>query len=429
MTAALADPRDCLRELFMEAVRAADPFTVIPPALPLPPPGRTFVLGVGKAAARMAQAVERHWPGPLCGLVTVPHGQALPLRHIELVEAGHPVPDRAGMRAAARALALAERAGEEDLVLVLLSGGGSALWTLPPAGLELEELARLNAALLRSGATIAEMNTVRRHLCRIKGGRLARAAWPARVHTLAVSDVPGDDPLVIASGPTVADPTSCADALAVLERYGLHNTTAASWLRHCPDETPKPGAPCFARSRFALVARPIASLRAAAERAQGLGLSCLILGDAIEGEAREVGRVLAGIARASARHGEPLAPPALLLSGGETTVTVTGAGRGGRNVECLLSFALALDGQAGIWALMADTDGVDGAAPVAGALVGPDTLARARAAGIDPRAALEAHDAHTFFDHLGDQLVTGPTHTNVNDFRAVLILPQKAEEG
>jgi len=421
------DPRAFLEALLRAALAAADPMMRVPSALPAPSPGCTIVLGAGKAAARMAQAVEAHYAGDLRGLVVVPYGHALACRRIEVVEAAHPVPDRAGVRAAARALALAEEAGEEDLVLVLLSGGGSALWTLPPPGVRLRDLAALNAALLRSGATIGEMNCVRRHLCRIKGGRLARAAWPAATFTLAISDVPGDDPAVIASGPTVADPTSCADARAVLARYGITRPRRVlDYLEACPDETPKPGDPRLARSHYRLVARPIEALEAAAAHARRAGVPALILGDAIEGEAREVGRVLAAIARSCQRHGHPLTPPAVLLSGGETTVTVRGAGSGGRNVEFLLALALALEGAAEIWVLAADTDGIDGREPVAGAIVTPDTLARAAALGVDARAALAANDAHGFFRRLGDGIVTGPTCTNVNDFRAILV---RAPEG
>lgn len=418
----MTGPATLLRRLFAAAVAAADPARVLPPHLPEPPRGRTIVLGAGKASARMAQVIEEHWPGPLEGLVVTAYGHGVPCRRIGIVEAAHPVPDEAGVRAARRILELARGAGEDDLVLAPISGGGSALLTLPADGLTLEDKRAVNRALLRSGATIHEMNTVRRHLSAIKGGRLAAAAFPARTLALLISDVPGDDPEVIASGPTVPDPTTCADALDVLRRYGIDPPPAVrAHLERCEDETPKPGDPRLARAETRIVARPQASLLAAAEVAREAGYSPLILGDAIEGEAREVGRVLAGIARSVRWHGHPLPAPCVLLSGGETTVTVRGGGRGGRNVELLLSLAIALQGEKGIWALAGDTDGVDGAEPVAGALVRPDTLARARAAGLDPRAMLADNDAHSFFAALGDQLVTGPTLTNVNDFRAILV--------
>lgn len=418
----MTGPATLLRRLFEAAVAAADPARVLPPHLPEPPRGRTIVLGAGKASARMAQVIEEHWPGPLEGLVVTAYGHSVPCRRIEIVEAAHPVPDEAGVQAARRILELARGAGEDDLVLAPISGGGSALLTLPADGLTLDDKRAVNRALLRSGATIHEMNTVRRHLSAIKGGRLAAAAYPARTLALLISDVPGDDPKVIASGPTVPDPTTCADALDVLRRYGIDPPPAVrAHLERCADETPKPGDPRLARAETRIVARPQASLLAAAEVAREAGYSPLVLGDAIEGEAREVGRVLAGIARAVRWHGHPLPAPCVLLSGGETTVTVRGGGRGGRNVELLLSLAIALQGEKGIWALAGDTDGVDGAEPVAGALVRPDTLVRARAAGLDPRAMLADNDAHRFFAALGDQLVTGPTLTNVNDFRAILV--------
>ncbi|GBD44542.1 Putative hydroxypyruvate reductase [bacterium HR40] len=411
-----------LRRMFEAAVAAADPARVIPPHLPEPPKGRTIVLGAGKASARMAQVIEEHWRGPVEGLVVTAYGHAVPCRRIEIVEAAHPVPDEAGMRAAQRILELARSAGEEDLVLAAISGGGSALLTLPAPGLSLADKQAVNRELLRCGATIREINTVRRHLSAIKGGRLAAAAFPARTLALLISDVPGDDPAVIASGPTVPDPTTCADALAVLERYGIRPPPAVrEHLERCHDESPKPGDPRLARAETRIVARPLASLLAAAEVARAAGYAPLVLGDAIEGEAREVGRVLAGIALAAARSGHPVPPPCAILSGGETTVTVRGRGRGGRNVELLLALALALESAPGIWALAADTDGIDGAEAVAGAIVRPDTLDRARAAGLDARAILADNDAHRFFAVLDDRVVTGPTLTNVNDFRVLLV--------
>jgi len=419
----MRDPRALLVELFREAVKAADPAKVVPPHLPKRPPrGRTVVVGAGKAAAAMAKAVEDHFPGPVEGLVVTRYGHGVPCRFIEVVEAGHPVPDEAGAAAARRILDLVAACGEEDLVLALISGGGSSLLGLPAPGLDHADLQAVNRALLAVGATIDEMNCVRRHLSAIAGGRLAVAAYPAPVLTLAISDVPGDDPAVIASGPTVPDPTTCADALAVLDHYGIEvPARVRAHLERCGDETPKPGDPRLSRSVFRLVARPLASLEAAAARARAQGLGVLILGDAIEGEAREAGRVHAGIARCCREHGLPLAPPCVLLSGGETTVTVRGRGRGGRNVEFLLGFALALRGMGGVWALAADTDGIDGTGAAAGAVVTPDTLDRARAAGLDARAHLADNDALGFFEALGDVLVTGPTRTNVNDFRVVLV--------
>jgi len=423
-----AEARAALRRMFEAAVRAADPRAVLAPHLPEPPAkGRVVVVGAGKSAAVMAQAVEAAWPEvPLSGLVVTRYGHAVPTRRVEVVEASHPVPDAAGEAAARRILAMMGGLTAEDLVLFLVSGGGSALLALPAPGLTLADKQAVNRALLASGATIHEMNCVRRHLSAIKGGRLAAAAHPARVVTLAISDVPGDDPAVIASGPTVPDPTTFAEARAIVARYGIALPEAvARHLEAAAEETPKPGDPRLARAEFRLIATPHMALGAAAEAARGLGLTPLILGDALEGEAREVGTVLAGIARSVRAHGLPVAPPAVLLSGGETTVTIRAAGppgQGGRNTECLLGAALALAGAPGVWGLMADTDGIDGIGDAAGAVATPDTLARARAAGRDPRAALDAHDSGGLFAALGDTVVTGPTLTNVNDFRALLIL-------
>jgi hydroxypyruvate reductase len=420
----MTDPRAFLRSLFDAAVAAALPAKVVPPHLPGPPRGRTIVLGAGKASAAMAKAVEDHWPGPLEGLVVTRTGHGVPCERIEIVEASHPVPDERGRDAARRILALAESAGPEDLVLCLISGGGSALLALPADGISLEEKQAVNRALLASGADIGAMNTVRKHLSAIKGGRLAAAAFPAETVTLAISDVPGDDPSVIASGPTVADPTTFADARAVLARYGIEAPPAvARRLAEAKDETPKPGVPRLARSRVEIVASPMASLEAAADVARAAGVAPLILGDAIEGEARDVGRALAGIALSARAHGVPAEPPAVLLSGGETTVTVKGEGRGGRNVEFLAGLALGLNGASGIFALAADTDGIDGSEDNAGALVAPDTRDRARAAGLDVPALMAANDCYTLFAALSDLVITGPTLTNVNDFRAILIEP------
>jgi glycerate 2-kinase len=422
------DPRQLLLSLFETAVAAADPAVVLPAHLPAPPKGRTIVVGAGKASAAMAKAVEDHWPGPLEGLVVTRYGHAVPCARIEIVEAAHPVPDAAGRAAAARILELARGAGPDDLVLCLISGGGSALLALPAEGLTLENKQAVSKALLASGADIAQMNTVRRHLSVIKGGRLAAAAYPAKVVSLLISDVPGDDPAAIASGPTVPDPTSFADARAVLERYRIEPPEAVRrHLAQARDETPKSGDPRLAGVENRVIATPLLSLEAAAAVAKAAGVTPLILGDALEGEAAQVGKVMAGIARSAAVHGHPLPPPCVLLSGGETTVTLRGGGRGGRNVEFLLALAVALDGLPGVWAIAGDTDGIDGADAAAGALLAPDTLARAAALGIEPQAGLADNDGHGFFQALGDQLVTGPTLTNVNDFRAILILPTAAE--
>jgi hydroxypyruvate reductase len=418
----MTEPRTFLRSLFEAAVGAALPARVVPPHLPPPPRGRTIVLGAGKASAAMARAVEEHWPGPVEGLVVTRTGHGVPCERIEIVEASHPVPDARGRDAARRILALAESAGPDDLVLCLISGGGSALLALPADGLTLDDKQAVNRALLASGADIGAMNTVRKHLSAIKGGRLAVAAFPAETVSLLISDVPGDDPSVIASGPTVADPTTFADARTVLARYGMTPPLAvARHLAAAADETPKPGDPRLARSRVAIIASPLASLEAAVAVARLAGVTPLILGDAIEGEAREVGRALAGIALSAKAHGMPIAPPAVLLSGGETTVTVRGNGRGGRNVEFLAGLALGLHGAAGIAALAADTDGIDGSEDNAGAIATPDTLARARAAGLDVPALLHDNDCYSLFAALDDLVVSGPTLTNVNDFRAILV--------
>lgn len=414
-----------LRRLFDAAVAAALPAGIVARHLPERPGGRTIVLGAGKASAAMAAAVEAAWDGPLEGLVVTRYGHAVPCERIEIVEAAHPVPDEAGRAAAARMLDMARGAGPDDLVLCLISGGGSALLTLPAEGIPFADMQAVNTALLKSGADIAQMNTVRRHLSAVTGGRLAAAAYPARVVSLIISDVPGDDPAAIASGPTVADPTTFADAAAVLARYGIDAPASVkAHLAAARDETPKPGDPRLATADTLMIATPQMSLDAAAAVARAAGIAPLILGDALEGEASEVGKVLAGIARAAATTGHPAPAPCVLLSGGETTVTVRGPGRGGRNVEFLLALALALNGAPGISALAADTDGIDGGGPAAGALVGPDTLARARALGLDPRAMLAANDAHPLFEALGDTVVTGPTLTNVNDFRAILVTPR-----
>ncbi len=415
-------PRDLLRAMFDAAVASAQPAVCVPPALPAPPKGRLIVLGAGKASAAMAKAVEDAWDGPLEGLVVTRYGYGAPCSRIEIVEAAHPVPDAAGHAAARRILALAEAAGPDDTVLFLISGGGSALLALPIDGVSLADKQAVNRALLASGATISEMNCVRRHLSAIKGGRLAAAAHPAKVVTLLISDVPGDRPRDIASGPTVPDETTCADALAIVRRYGIElPANVRAVLESGRGETVGPDDPRLAGIETHMVAAPQMALEAAAEVGRRAGWPVHILGDAIEGEARDVGTVMAGIARQVAARGQPFAAPCILLSGGETTVTVRGAGRGGRNVEFLLSLGISLDGLADVWAIACDTDGVDGLEDIAGALLAPDTLARAWALGIRPKDALADNDGHGFFGALGDAVVTGPTLTNVNDFRAVLI--------
>ena len=418
----ILSPHAFLRSLFAAAVAAADPAAGVPRHLPSAPKGRTLVIGAGKAAAAMARAVEAHWPGELSGLVVTRYGHGVPCKRIEVIEAAHPVPDEAGQIAAARMLAVVQELTSDDLVLVLVSGGGSALLALPFDGITLAEKQQMNRALLKSGASISEMNCVRKHLSAIKGGRLAAAACPARLLTLVISDVPGDDPAVVASGPTVADPSTCADALAILQNYRIAvPPPVEDLLRSGLSETPKPGDVCFAHCETRVIATAQGSLAAAAEAARAAGVTPLILGDAIEGEAREVAKVMAGLARSCALHGVPARPPCVLLSGGETTVTVRGQGRGGRNAEFLLALALALDGAPGIHALACDTDGIDGSEDNAGALLSPDTLRRARAAGIDARARLADNDGYGFFSALGDLVVTGPTRTNVNDFRAIWV--------
>jgi hydroxypyruvate reductase len=417
--------------MFRAAVEAAAPAACVPPHLPPPPPppGRTILVGAGKAAAAMAQAVEAHWPAwaPLTGLVITRYGHGVgALPRIEVVEASHPVPDAAGEQAAARILRLVRGLTPDDLVLCLISGGGSALLALPAPGLTLADKQAVNRALLRSGAGIHEMNCVRRHLSAIKGGRLAAAAAPARLVTLVISDVPGDDPTVIASGPTLPDPTTLADARAILARYGI--TPPAAVQAHLLDpaaETPKPGDAGFDGMETRVIASPQASLEAAASVARAAGVLPVILGDAIEGEAAEVARVMAGIAQHCALHGQPAAPPCVLISGGETTVTLRGQGRGGRNAEFLLGLAVALDGHSGIFGIACDTDGIDGTEDNAGALLAPDTPARARALGLHLRDRLADNDGYGVFAALGDLVMTGPTLTNVNDFRAILVTGPK----
>ena len=420
------EPSQILRRLFDAGLAAADPASAVPAHLPnLPTGGRTVVVGAGKAAASMARALEDAWPGDRPapeGLVVTRYDHAVALDHIECVEAAHPVPDTAGREAAQRILDLAGALDDKDLLICLISGGGSALLALPAPGLSLDDKQTVSRALLKSGADIAEMNCVRKHLSALKGGRLAAAAAPARVVSLLISDVPGDDPATIASGPTVADPTTFADARAILAKYEIAPPEAVRrHLETAAEETPKPGDPRLAQVDNRLIARPQASLEAMAEAARAAGVTPVVLGDAIEGEAREVAQVMAGIAQQVVRHGQPAPPPAVLLSGGETTVTVRGQGRGGRNAEFLLALAVALNGAPGIWALAGDSDGIDGSEENAGALVTPDSLARARAAGLDPMARLADNDGYGFFQTLNDLVITGPTLTNVNDLRAILV--------
>jgi glycerate 2-kinase len=421
-SASPAAPRSLLLQMFHAAIASAQPALCVPPHLPAPPRGRLMVIGAGKASAAMAQAVEAHWPGSLSGLVVTRYGYAVPCRRIEIVEAAHPVPDAAGMHAAQRMLDLVRGLSEDDLVLCLISGGGSALLPLPAQGLTLEQKQQVGRALLNCGATISEMNCVRRHLSAIKGGRLAAACHPAQVLTLLISDVPGDAPMDIASGPTVADPTTCADALSILRRYAIEvPDTVLKLLESGRGESVKPGDPRLARATVRMIAAPQLALEAAAAVARRAGFAAHILSDALEGEARDVGQVLAGIAVQVAERGQPVTPPCVLLSGGETTVTVRGNGRGGRNVEFLLALAIALGGHPRIYALAGDTDGVDGQEEIAGAGIAPDSLARAWNLGLRPRDVLADNDAHSFFTALGDSVITGPTLTNVNDFRAILI--------
>jgi hydroxypyruvate reductase len=416
------DYRRLLLDLFQAAVNAAAPALCVPAHLPPRPKGRTVVVGAGKAAASMAAAVEAHWDGPLEGLVVTRYGHGIPCKYIEVVEASHPVPDEAGSKATRRILDKVSGLTADDLVLVLISGGGSALLALPAQDITLADKQAINRALLKCGAHIAEMNTVRKHLSAIKGGRLAVAAAPARVVTLAISDVPGDDLSIIASGPTVPDISTRADALAVLRKYDIEIPAAvAMHLKDEVSETPKPGDPRLANVTNSLVATPQKSLEAAAKVGRDAGLSSVILGNAIEGEARDVGIVHAGIARQCGDWGQPLEIPCVLISGGETTVTVRGNGRGGRNAEFLLSLGIATDGRNGIWALAADTDGIDGSENNAGAILTPDTLCQAKCADIDVKARLADNDAYSVFAALNDLVMTGPTLTNVNDFRAILV--------
>jgi len=416
------DRVDLLRRMFDAAVDSAQPARCLAQHLPAPPKGRTIVIGAGKASAAMAAALEKHWPGSLEGIVVTRYGYSVPCDRIEVIEAAHPVPDAAGLRASERIRDLVSGLTIDDLVIALISGGGSALLVAPADGLTLQDKQDVNAQLLRSGATISEMNCVRRHLSSLKGGRLGALCHPARLVTLLISDVPGDNPIDIASGPTVADPTTCADALAIVDRYGIGLPPGVrALLQGGSLESIKADDARLGNSETRLITAPQMALEAAAQVAREAGMPAHILGDSLEGEARDLGKAMAGIARQVRLRGQPFQAPCVILSGGETTVTVRGNGRGGRNVEFLLSLGVALDGLPGVVALAGDTDGVDGAEEIAGAVLRPDSLARAWALGINPRASLDNNDGHGFFSALADSVVTGPTLTNVNDFRAVII--------
>lgn len=416
------DPKNFLKSLFLRAVDAADPVRIIPQNLPAKPKGRTIIVGAGKASAAMAKAFEDAWDGDLTGLVVTRYDYGVDCSRIEILESAHPVPDAAGLHAAERMLEFVSGLSEDDLVVALISGGGSSLLPLPPASIGLNGKAAVNDALLKSGATIHEMNCLRKYMSTIKGGRLAAAAHPARVVSLVLSDIPGDDPALVASGPTIPDATSRADALAIVDRYKMSlPTSAMDWLRDETNRAPDPADPRFARNEVRTIGAAQMSLEAAAEAARDAGIDAHILSDAIEGEARDVGLVHAALARQVLMRDQPFAKPALILSGGETTVTLRGKGRGGRNTEFLLGFAIAIRGLSGIQALAADTDGIDGSEANAGAFADGSTFDRLLEAGIDPRACLAGNDAYSAFEAIGDLLITGPTRTNVNDFRAILL--------
>lgn len=418
----MTDYKRVLRDLFDSAVKAALPKETIKNHLPKPPVGRTIIIGCGKAAATMAQAFEKAWNAPVEGIVVTRYGHSVDTRYIEVLEASHPIPDEAGMAATKKIKELVSNLTEDDLVVFLVSGGGSSLFTLPPKEVNLKDKQSLNSKLLQSGANIAEMNCVRKHLSLVKGGHLAKIIKPARCVTLAISDVPGDDLSIIASGPTEPDQTTFGDALNILKKYSIDEPKPiVEFLKIAQDETPKKDDPCFKLVDSHLIATPQMSLEAAAQTARNHGYTPLILGDSIEGEAKEVAMVHAGITKQIIHHGQPTTRPCVILSGGETTVTVKGTGRGGRNAEFLLSLAVQLNGLPNVWAFAGDTDGIDGSEDNAGAIIGPDTLARARELELDAKQMLADNNAYSFFKTLEDLVVTGPTLTNVNDFRAIVI--------
>lgn len=416
-------PQTLLADMFAAAVNAARPENCLAAHLPPPPKGRTVVIGAGKASAAMARVAEQHLQGNVSGCVVTRYGHAVDCQHIEIIEAAHPVPDQAGIQAARQILDMVGNLTADDLVIALISGGGSALLPMPAPGITLSDKQDISRQLLRSGATISQMNTVRRHLSAIKGGHLAAACYPARVVNLIISDIPGDNPADVASGPTVADTTTCADALEILQRYKVDvPDSVRRILEEGASETVKPDHPHMTNVDTRVIASSQHALMAAADVARQAGITPVVLGDAIEGESREVAIVMAAIANQVRRHGQPVQAPCVLLSGGETTVTVRGEGRGGRNVEFLLSLALALQGADHVYAVAGDTDGVDGQEETAGAFVFPDTLERAHRLRLAPRHFLDNNNAHEFFERLDNTLVTGPTLTNVNDFRAILVL-------
>ena len=411
-----------LISLFEQAVKSAQPRYCLPGHLPPPAKGRNVVLGAGKASAEMAKVLENHWQGPLEGLVVTRYGHRVACETIEILEAGHPVPDESGVAASRKMLKLARSLGPNDQAICLISGGGSALLTLPAEGLSLEDKQSVTNSLLGCGATIQQINAVRKHLSAIKGGRLAETCAPASVLTLAISDVPRDDLEVIGSGPSVPDPSTLGDALNVLQHFDIHEPESV--IRHLQqpsNETPKPGGPSWEHCRYQLIAKPQQSLDAAAEAGRKAGLNVIILGDSLEGEARETAIVHAGIARQVLRHRQPLLPPALILSGGETSVTLKGTGKGGPNTEFILSLLCELRGEPGIHAIACDTDGIDGSEDNAGALISPKSFALAKSLDLDPQEFLLNNDSHGFFQRLDSLVISGPTLTNVNDFRAILV--------
>ena len=419
--------KDLLRKLFDAAVASAQPALCVPPFLPKDVKGKLVVIGAGKASAAMAAAVEKAYEGELEGLVVTRYGYSVSCEKIEILEAAHPVPDAAGLKAAQRIMEYVSALTEDDTVLCLISGGGSSLLTLPAEGISLDDIRQVNKVLLASGATINEMNCIRRQISQVKGGRLAAAAHPARIINMLISDVPGDDPINIASGPTVQNTTTAQEAIAIVERYAMDLPASVMAVLQAQLNNPAQYPPCdlsAARIETHMVAAPQLALEAAAKVCAEASIPSYILSDSIEGEASDVGVVLAGLAKQVAAKDQPFKKPCVLLSGGETTVTLKGSGRGGRNVEFLLSFAVAMQGLSGVYALAGDTDGVDGVEEIAGAICDPTTLERAWSKSINPRASLSNNDGHGFFEALGDSVVTGPTMTNVNDFRAILILEE-----